>query len=128
MDIALHKATLSRHALRYLPEASDMVVKHKGAAVLMAQHVFGRSPNAHAALLSALFCHLRVEPHEQPVKDFKEELAVCLKKRKVENVLEVGPGSFPFWDYLQPLAPLVRFFGLGLGPPPGGTTLQGFGY
>jgi len=97
-----------------MPQAASCVVDKVGADKWAAQHVIGRSPQAHAALLSALFCHLRINPHEQLVEDFESELAACLRGRGIERVLEVGPGHIPFWRYLKPLAPQLQIYGFGL--------------
>lgn len=117
MDVSVHKTELSRNAFRYMPQAGSCVVDKVGTGKWIAQHVLGRSPQAHAALLSALFCHLRINPPDQPVEDFEGELADCLKERGIKRVLEVGPGQMPFWGYLKPLAPQLQIYGLGLGLP-----------
>lgn len=118
MNVALHKTVLSRHAFRYTKEATLFVVDRVSSGVLLAQLAPGpwvsRSPEAHGAVLSALFCHLRINPPEQPVDDFAGELADSIGKRKISNVLEVGPGLLPLWEHLQPLVPEANFYALGL--------------
>jgi hypothetical protein len=128
MNVTLHRALLNQHIFKYLPEATRFVADKRPADLLLQSHLAGRSPFAHAAVLSAIFCHLRINPPEKLVEDFEGEFATCLREREILNILEVGPGQLPFWDYLQPLFPQAHFFGLGLNLLNRRHALKGIAY
>ena len=91
--------------MKYLPAAQAITRRDVHYEV---RKVCGRETDPLA--LAAMFAHLRVRPHSEPVRNIGVELAESFHIRNIKHVLEVGGSDAPFCRFFEAMTPVDTVF------------------
>lgn len=119
MSLGISKPSISIETVKkYVPHAQKLVneseVRISTETGYTRSHLTTGRKESHAEMLAALFAHLRIRPHEDPIADIKSEFKEALSARKIGSILEIGKGKFPFASHFAAFMPSeTRIFSFG---------------